>query len=312
MATRSQPISSRAKMAAIQSYTRVGSIQQALAQMQRAAPFGNARLLAGGTDLLPQVHSGRAPGAALVDVSDVPELQGISADGEQLRIGAATKLADIVRSPFLTGGLRVLADSAAQVGSVQVRHLATLGGNLCNASPSADTAPALLVLDAVVAIVSQAGERRLPLDRFFVGPGRTALQPGELLAAILLPGRWREGAATYLKHAPRAAMDLAVVGVAAAFSQKPNGSPEVRLALGAVAPTPIRARRAEAQLLSAPAFDEQAIREAAACAAAEASPISDVRASAAYRRAMAALLVERALRLVLRGESIEQGRSRAS
>ena len=299
-------------MTAIQSYIRVGSIQQALAQMQQAEPVGNACLLAGGTDLLPQVKSGRIAHAVLVDVSDVPELQGISADGEGLRIGAATKLADIVRSPFLTGGLRALADSAALVGSVQIRHLATLGGNLCNASPSADTAPALLALDAEAAIVSQAGERRMPLDRFFLGPGRTVLQPGELLVAILLPERWREGAATYLKHAPRAAMDLAVVGVAASFSQKPNGPPEVRLALGAVAPTPIRARRAEAQFLSAPVLDEQAIREAAACAAGEASPISDVRASAAYRRAMAELLVARALRIVLRGGSSAQGGSRAS
>ena len=299
-------------MTAIQSYIRVGSIQQALAQMQQAAPVGNARLLAGGTDLLPQVHTGRIADVVLVDVSDVPELQGISADGDGLRIGSATKLADIVRSPFLAGGLRVLADSAAQVGSVQIRHLATLGGNLCNASPSADTAPALLALDAEAVIVSQTGERRIPLDRFFAGPGRTALEPGELLAAILLPDRWRKGAAIYLKHAPRNAMDLAVVGAAAAFSQQPNGSPEVRLALGAVAPTPIRARRAEAQFLSAPALDEQAIREAAACAAAEASPISDVRASAAYRRAMAEVLVARALRIVLRGGSSEQGGSRAS
>lgn len=299
-------------MTAIQSYIRVGSIQQALAQMQQAAPGGNARLLAGGTDLLPQVHGGRIGDAVLVDVSDVPELQGIRPDGELLRIGAATKLADIVRSPFLTGGLRVLADSAAQVGSVQIRHLATLGGNLCNASPSADTAPALLALDAVAAIVSSAGERLVPLEHFFLGPGRTALQPGELLVAILLPEHWREGAATYLKHAPRNAMDLAVVGIAASFSQKPNGLPEVRLALGAVAPTPIRARRAEAQLLSAPALDERAIREAAACAAGEANPISDVRASAAYRRAMAELLVARALRTVLRSGSSEQGVSRAS
>ena len=299
-------------MTAIQSYIRVGSIQQALAQMQQAAPGGNARLLAGGTDLLPQVHGGRIGDIILVDVSDVPELQGIRPDGDVLRIGAATKLADIVRSPFLTGGLRVLADSAAQVGSVQIRHLATLGGNLCNASPSADTAPALLALDAVAAIVSPAGERLVPLEHFFLGPGRTALQSGELLVAILLPEHWREGAATYLKHAPRNAMDLAVVGIAASFSRKPNGLPEVRLALGAVAPTPIRARRAEAQLLSAPALDERAIREAAACAAGETNPISDVRASAAYRRAMAELLVARALRTVLRSGSSEQGVSRAS
>ena len=193
---------------------------------------------------LPQVHAGRIGRRRPCGRERCPRAAGDpSPTATWLRIGSATKLADIVRSPFLTAGCGCWPTSAAQVGSVQIRHLATLGGNLCNASPSADTAPALLALDAEAAIVSHEGERRVPLDRFFLGPGRTVLQPGELLAAILLPGRWREGAATYLKHAPRGAMDLAVVGVAASFSRKPDGPPEVRLALGAVAPTPIRARR---------------------------------------------------------------------
>ena len=286
-------------MTAIRGYVRVRSVAEALSELGREGE--RRRVLAGGTDLLPQALRRGASAMTLVDVSDVEELRTIIEGDVYLRIGAAARLDQIARAPELVGGWAALSHAAALVGSPQIRGLATLGGNLSNASPSADTAPVLLALDAEVVIASGTGERQLPLADFFVGPGRSILKPGELLTAVLLPRIWRAGTARYLKHAPRRAMDLAVVGVAASYGDR-GGRPELRIALGAVAPTPMRARAAEALLSAAPVLDEAVTRRAAACAAREAAPISDVRASAEYRRYMIEALVVRALRAVLPAE----------
>jgi carbon-monoxide dehydrogenase medium subunit len=181
------------------------------------------------------------------------------------------------------------------VGSPQIRYLATIGGNLCNASPSADTIPALLVLDAQLTIASVGKHRTLPLVNFFTGPGRTKLQADELLMSILIPEQPAGACAVYLKHAPRSAMDLAIASVAVQLWHV-NAHAQARIALGAVAPTPLRALQSEALLAASPSADEETFRAVARCAAGESAPISDVRATASYRRDMIELFTYRALR----------------
>lgn len=180
------------------------------------------------------------------------------------------------------------------MASMQIRNLATIGGNLCNAAPSADLAPPLIALEGTAVIAGPDGERRILLDQFFLGPGQTALAPGELLVAVELPVPHPRAAAVYLKNSPRRAMDIAVVGVAAAIAWLDRRCEVVRIVLGAVAPTPLRARRAE-NLLLGQEISQERVAEAARTAAQEAQPIDDVRGSAWYRRRMVDVLVRRAL-----------------
>jgi carbon-monoxide dehydrogenase medium subunit len=178
------------------------------------------------------------------------------------------------------------------MASEQIRNFATVGGNLCNASPSADLAPPLIALDATVCLAGREGERRLPLEAMFLGPGRSALEAGELLKEIHVPPP--AGQTVYLKQAPRAYMDIAVVGVAVRIEQADGRCEQARIALGAVAPVPLRAFRAETELVGRPLTAER-IQRAAAIAAEECSPIDDVRSSAWYRRRAVEVLTRRAL-----------------
>jgi carbon-monoxide dehydrogenase medium subunit len=185
------------------------------------------------------------------------------------------------------------------MASTQIRNLATIGGNLCNGAPSADLAPPLIALSGSAVVVGPDGERQVPLDEFFLGPGQTALEPGDLLVAVTIPPPQPGSGAVYLKHSPRRAMDIAVVGVAVAMtkSQLPASSfqcEDVRIVLGAVAPTPLRARRAE-EVLRDQQITEERIEKAALAAADEAQPIDDVRGSAWYRRRMVEVLTRRGL-----------------
>ena len=280
-------------MALIDDYVRSSSVEEALALLQKATL--PVRVLAGGTDLLPRLRLDPAEKVGVVDISGASDLAGIVPARQGLRIGAATKLAAVVTSSQLSGSAwQVLAEAASLVGSPQIRNLATLGGNICNASPAADTIPALLVLDAQAEMVSARGVRSIPLSEFFVGPGQTVLEKDEILASVLLPEPPAQAVATYLKHSPRRAMDLAVVGVGVLLARA-EGQIEARIALGAVAPTPLRARQAEKLIRQAPCLDDETIAEAARLAAQEARPISDVRASAEYRTAMVEVLTRRAL-----------------
>lgn len=280
-------------MVTIGDYRRVRSVDEILAVFTSSSH--PARVLAGGTDLLTRLETDSPDRILVVDIGDVSELAGISSTGSGLRIGAATKLADIENSELLDGLWQVLARSAAQVGSPQIRNLATIGGNICNASPAADTVPPLLVLDAEVELISPRGVRKVPLVDFFVGPGKSILSEDEFLASILLPEPPPGALATYLKHSPRRAMDLAVVGVGVLLARM-DGRSEARIALGAVAPIPLRATHAESLLAEARQLNDPVIKQAARLAAQEAKPISDVRASAEYRTAMIEALVGRALR----------------
>jgi CO/xanthine dehydrogenase FAD-binding subunit len=277
-------------MAQIKEYIRAKSIQEACSCLEQPG----YRVIAGGTDLLLKARRNGLEEMTLIDISDIKDLTGIYADQDGIHIGAATRLADIVKESLLQQQpFSALVQGAVQVGSLQIRNLATLGGNICNAAPSADTAAPLLVLDAWAEIESRSGRYSLPLTEFFQGPGKTALKPGELLVSISIPRPAEPAKAVYLKHCPRKAMDLAVVGIAVLRRQDSHS--HTRIAMGAVAPVPQRAYAAEALIDNAEHVDETLLEEAARLTAEASHPISDVRSSENYRKEIVAVLTKRAL-----------------
>lgn len=249
--------------------------------------------LAGGTDLIPRMGNAESSASALVSLRRIGELKEISANGA-LAIGATTTLASLLRAADEQSIPDALCEASSVVGSVQIRNAATIGGNLCNAAPSADTAPALLALDSSAVITGRQGERKLSLAEFFKGPGATVLDPGELLTQIEIPTDRSTWGSCYLRHTPRSRMDLAVASVAVAMRVEGERITDARIALGAVAPTPILTQEA-AQRLIGQACELQVVDEVAALATATSSPIDDVRATAAYRRHLIEVLAKRAV-----------------
>jgi CO/xanthine dehydrogenase FAD-binding subunit len=262
-------------------YHRPGSVEEATALL--SAP--GARPIAGGTDVMVQARGGRSGPLTLVDLNFVPSLAELGAgpDGG-LRIGAAVRLARLESDPQCRA-YPLLREAAATVGSIQIRNRATLVGNLCNGSPAADTAPALLCYEAVVHVVGPAGRREVPLEDFWKGPGQTVLRPGVWVEAVGLPPPPPHGG-RYLKLGRTLGADLAVAGVAALVADL-----GVRLAAASVAPTPRRLRPVEVVLSAAPPGSRPDIGPAMAAAIA---PIDDARATAAYRQAMTVVLAHRA------------------
>ena len=258
-----------------------------------------AKLLAGGTDLLPQMKNALLKPAVVIDLSGVSRLRAIeSGNGQGLKVGAAVtartlELDRSVRSRFLS-----LAESGALVGSVQVRNLATLGGNLCNAAPSADMAPPLLALDAEAVITGPKGERRVPIAAFFTGVRRTVLAPDEILVELAMPAPGAHSGGNYLRHTPRRELDIAVVGVASQLTLANGVCTKARIALAAVAPVPLRATAAE-QALEGQAVTPERIARAADLAVEAAHPISDQRGSADFRRHLVRVLTRRTLTTAL-------------
>jgi carbon-monoxide dehydrogenase medium subunit len=235
-----------------------------------------------------------------VDIKEIPGLRDISFDETAgLTIGAAATLNAVAGSPIIKEKFGLLAEAAETVGSYQVRNRATIGGNICNASPAADTVPALLAMGAMAWVFGSGEEKAVPLDAFFTGPGENVLGPGNILTSIQVPRPPADSVYRYLKLGRVRAADLALVGVAVlGFLQAGNPSGYgFRIALGAVAPTPIRAPEAEAVL--AESVDDEAVEQAALAATRTARPISDVRASAEYRSAMARALTKRGIKEVL-------------
>jgi carbon-monoxide dehydrogenase medium subunit len=268
------------------------SLKEALDLMAR---HPEALPLAGGTDLLVQIKDGRRLAQSLLSLRRVSEVRKLIYNGK-LVIGAAISLDKIATESQILRDYTALAMGASLIGSIQIRNMATVGGNLCNAAPSADTAPPLLVLGAQVVIASRNGERCIPLEEFFLGPGKTALKPGELLKEIVVPNQPERSGSFYLRQSPRARMDIAITGVAATVTlDEANSIVNARLALGAVAPTPMRATKAEAVLVGHSPTDVL-LHEAAILASQEAQPIDDLRASAEYRTHLVSVLVERAIR----------------
>ena len=257
---------------------------------------GKASLLAGGTDLLVEIKEHIRQPDYVVNLKRIPGLDGLEFDSAHgLRIGALATARTVETSPVIAQHYAGLAAAVRELGSIQVRNRATVVGNLCRASPSADTAPPLLADDARIRIFGPRGERELPLGEFFTGPGKTVLALGEIVVSLSLPSPLPHTGKVYIKHGRRKAMELATVGIAVSLTLDGSRCQAVRIVLGAVAPTPIRARAAEA-VLHGVAIDEAVIQAAALAAMNEARPISDVRSSADYRRQMVKIQTARALR----------------
>lgn len=272
-------------------YARPASLDEAVALLARHG--SDARVLAGGTDLLIRLRDGSLRATAVVDVKRIPELAPaiVERDGV-LRISAGTTMTDLGEDPRVRARFAALADAAAVVGSVQIRNRATLAGNVCNASPAADTAPALLVYGAVVVAVGPAGERRIPLDAFFVRSGVTTLTADELVTAIELPLPPGPTGSAHERRTRRRGHDLASVTVAVAV----DGSPVARLAYGSVGPRPVLVQDATGVLADPGAPDDaRAAVLDELLAGARPSPTS-MRAGPAYRLAMLRVHAERAAR----------------
>jgi carbon-monoxide dehydrogenase medium subunit len=266
--------------------------------LEYLAGYGaETKVLAGGTDLVLAMKEGRIAPPRLLSLHRVHELDYLKEEDGSVRIGSMAKHADLAASPLLKENFRMLCDAVRSIGSWQIRNVATIGGNLCTASPAADSAPALLALDARARVVDSSGEKEISLQKFFMGPGRTALQPTQLLKEIVITRPKGPSSGCFLKLMRKKAVDLALVNVAFCAETDSTRSKLVRvaIALGGVAPTPIRAAEAEAGLLNL-RFEEASrkIHDAAKLAAHACSPITDIRATAEYRRTMVELFVRRA------------------
>jgi carbon-monoxide dehydrogenase medium subunit len=276
-------------------YLEPHSLDEALGMLEKNGT--RARLVAGSTDFLVRWRTGSWRPEVVVCMQHVPGLDGLGFnDDDGLSIGAMVTVQDIEQSVTVRARYPALAASASAFAGVQVRNLATVAGNVCNASPAGDTLPALLAYDAQCRVVSSKGERWLPLTEVFVGPGQTALAAGEIMTELRLPTPAPNSGGLYIKHSPRGAMDISAVGAASVVSIGSDGAcASVRIALGAVAPTPMRAHDAEDRLIGQIPTDEN-IAESARLAAHASRPIADVRSGAEYRREIAQVLTERTLR----------------
>jgi len=260
----------------------------------------DARWLAGGTEILVQIRKGRREcPTALISLRNVDELRGIEG-GERLRIGAATSLTAVAEDAFVAARFPALVQSIVALGSRQIRNVATLGGNLCNASPCADTAPPLLVYGARIELRGPDGSRELALDEFFQGPGSTQLRDGEILSAVLLETPPPGSRAIFLRKG-RVAMDIAMASVALYIEGTGARIDTVRAAAGAVAPIPLRLRAVEA-LLTGSKPDADLLRRAQEATMAEISPISDLRAGESYRRKLTGVFLRRAVEALMPAE----------
>lgn len=269
------------------------SLAEASSLMTRYAP--DARLLAGGTDLLVDLKAGRLSIGHCVSISRVDELRGLSADESGLRIGALTTPNQLAASLLLRGPLAAIRDATRDMAAPQVRNLATVGGNIASAIPSADLPPILIVMNASVILWSPGGERSVPLASFFVGPRQSVRKEHEVLTAIVVPTAPVGFGAAYERFALRAANACAVAGVAASLELDCDGIiQDVRIALCAVAPTPKLVTQA-ADVLVGQAPGDEVFEEAAAVAVAATDPISDIRGSGEYRRELVGVLTRRAL-----------------
>lgn len=254
-----------------------------------------ARLLAGGTDLIPKMKKRAITAEIIIDLNRIPGLSGIEIRGDRLHIRGLTRLAEIKESPLVKEKAPALAQAIGLMASPPIRNRATIVGNLCTASPAADTAPPLLVLDALVKMESIRGERIVPLSEFFLGPEKTVKRPDEILTEVIIPVQ--EGNSAFMKLGRRKAFTLAVVSAAAFVRTRKGKFEEVRVALGAVAPIPMRGRKVE-EALKGSEVNEQKIVQAAERVREEVSPITDVRASAEYRKDMSYVLTKRILEQV--------------
>jgi aerobic carbon-monoxide dehydrogenase medium subunit len=269
------------------------SVSEALSVLAKHG--AEAKVIAGGTDVMVDIKYKEEPGG-LVNIKKIPGLSGIAENGGSLRIGALATIRDLESSAVLREQLPVLWEASHQFASLQIRNTATIGGNICRASPSGETLTPLLVLEAKAKLAFSDGEKTEPITSFFQGPGKSSVGAKGLLTGIDVPYPAAGSKGVYLKHAVRGAMDIAMVGVAVLITPDAakNSLQDVRIGLGAVAPTPLRASKTEALLRGKP-LTGLLLKQAAAMAASESSPISDQRSSAEYRRWIVEALTRRGL-----------------
>lgn len=286
-------------------YLRPKTIDEAVAALQEE----NTAVLAGGTDLLVKIRAGNLAPRLVVDLKDLSELKGIRViEGEKLWIGALTTMKELTLHPLIQSRYKALAEAASVMGCYEIRVRATIGGNICNASPGAETGPVLSVYDARVQIYGPKGSHILPLEQFTLGPGRVALEKGEILGGFILPPLPAGADATYLRRGRIKGMDLATIGVAVFVGRKgDNGGREVRVAAGAVLPTPSRVEPVE-EILSRGPLTRELVQEAQNAFAMAISPrATSIRATPEYKKQMAGVLLEMALaRLTVLEYSLEE------
>lgn len=273
------------------------SLEEALRYVQE---LPDAKPLAGGTDLIIELREGACEARNLVDLTHVKELDYIRESGGMIHIGAMTHHTDIVTSDLIKSKAPVLSEAAHLVGSIQIRNLGTIGGNICNASPGADTATPLLVLGAEATISSTEGTRTIPLSEFFTGPKRTSLNPGELLTELSFPTPPAGSGGAFYKLGRRKGCTLSLINIAAYVELDGDTCSEARVAVGACAPTPVRIKDVE-EMLKGKKIDDAVIAEASsACyGLVQPSQRAHSRASEEYRRDMSCVLMRRALATAL-------------
>lgn len=275
-------------------YLRPSTIDEALSLLSQYR--GRAKVIAGGTDILPKLKRReiKAP-EYIIDLKGIPDLDYVRYDEVGgLSLGPLATIHAVEASPIVQDKFGVLYQAAESMASTQVRNRGTIAGNICNAVPSADAAPALLTLEADVKLASQEGGRVVKMEDFFTGPNETVLTDEEILREIHVPSLPPRSRGVYLKLTPRRSMDLALVGVAAVVVAEDGTCKEIRIALGAVAPTPMRAKQAE-EVLRGQKLNDEVIARAAQIASGECHPISDHRASQEYRCQMVEVLTRRAI-----------------
>lgn len=279
-------------------YHAPASVAEAIDLLARLGP--DAHVMAGGTALVLLMKQGLVRPAHVVGIAGLAELRGVRREPDgALRIGALATHREAERSALVRAHCAALAETFAKVATIRIRNQATVGGNLAHADPAQDPPPMLMALDAEAVIAGRRGERIVPFDRFFRGYFETVLEPAELLTAVRVPPLLSGSRATYVKFLPRTQDDYATVSVAARLRLDANGRvAEVRIALGAAGPTPLRARRVE-EALAGERPTRERVREAAALVRDEVDPLDDVRGTAAYKREMARVWTERALASLL-------------
>ncbi len=268
---------------------------EALALLSRYG--GEARILAGGTDLLVDMKQRLYEPRHLIDIKRIPELRLLREDSRGFTIGAAVRLRELERAEAIKERLPLLHEAISSMGSVQVRNMATIGGNLCRASPSSDSAVALLALEAVAQIAGPIGTREAPLESFFLGPRSTLLRSDEILKGVYVPHP-PEGTGSSFIKVGRNKLDLAVVNIAVALRLEGGKANHCRIAMGAVAPRPIRLREVE-RLLLGREITPEALEEAAERVGSSIRPVTDIRATAEYRREASKALLKDAIKMAM-------------
>jgi carbon-monoxide dehydrogenase medium subunit len=278
-------------------YRSPGSVKEAVELL--AAHDGAAHILAGGTDLLVKLRGGFVAPGLVVDVKAIPQLRGIESDARGFRIGAAVSCAEIGEHAALVAAWPGVVEALQLIGSTQIQGRATPGGNLCNASPAADSVPAMIAAGAVCEVAGPGGEREVPVEKIVTGPGRTSLATGEFVVGFRLPKPRPRSGDAYLRLIPRTEMDIAVVGVGVALALDEKGvCTHARVGLGAVAPTPLLVADA-AKALIGTRVDDKALDALAAATSAACKPIDDKRGTVAYRIKIAGVLARRAAKIAL-------------